>query len=437
MESEAEVTAENGCSTIETIDSKPVDEAPNPVVPCESQDSNLAEKNAVGANGKTAISSSRLKKAGFSKSSSFPPKGITKRKNGELKTAAEVGKSAGANGPTSSASSGSLISTSRSKHRTSQPSALGNHRRSLSGGQPSDKRSGGHSASVDAKTSLSSALSVGRSQSGKPVATAMPGASSSKVLKAQDQNQKQPKQSLPSKEEDAHSTTSGSNSRRNSGTGFASRCNERAEKRKEFFSKLEEKIHAKEMEKTNLQAKSKESQEAEIKQLRKSLMFKATPMPSFYQEPGPPKVDLKKIPTTRPISPKLGRHKSPAAVDPAAGNGHAAKNIDSNPEESKVSGNKSSSSKDSLASKKMVRRSSTKLPSKKQDVNSDQKSSALSAAPEPELQRQAEEDDEPKIVLSADTMKLDQLGLETMNNSEYSLIQKMPDSEIHAIEASA
>ncbi|KAI3984987.1 hypothetical protein MKX01_004755 [Papaver californicum] len=233
-------------------------------------------------------------------------------------------------------------------------SAGSSHRRRVS--------TGGSSTDGNPKSRLSMSR---KPSSSEEVANALP----SEANELSDQISKpMARLSLIRDDEDALSTSSITprGSRRSSCPEFTFRVVERAEKRKEFCLKLEEKSHAQELERKNLQAKSKESQDAEIKQLRKSMTFVASPMPSFYREPPPPKVELKKLPTTRAVSPKLGRHiKIAVSASDSCSNSEVVESQRSRPHLDRNSSSKTNFNRDSAASKGPIQKSLTKLPSKK------------------------------------------------------------------------
>ncbi|XVE97423.1 hypothetical protein REPUB_Repub03eG0018100 [Reevesia pubescens] len=228
-------------------------------------------------------------------------------------------------------------------------------------------------------------------------------------------------------EEDTESSPTAADAKtRKAGTlpnyGFSFKCDERAEKRKEFYTKLEEKIQAREEEKSNLQAKSKETQEAEIKMFRKSLNFKATPMPSFYQEPPPPKVELKKIPTTRAKSPKLGRRKSstPSDTDGNSNSDHQSAGLSL---DEKASQSISGKVLSPVHAKKPPRKSLPKLPSQKTSLSKATNEEKISKASNQEKVNASKATTEGKIASSKATNEENTTSSDVINE-ELSPIQQ-------------
>lgn len=331
-----------------------------------SSKGNKVIKDQPNSKGPTPFSRNRKS---LSQSLSFPARGVHAdgmKKSTDTYPVKSDAKNSRANGSQVPFSNGSVTSATRLNNPNRRAStALYSKEANANGNGVSSRR-----ATVASGPRIQQAVS-GKSGSVNAIGDFPP----SEVSLSVDQDSELPKSILSIKEDDdTHSTSSSTPSgvRRSSGSGFAFRLDERAEKRKEFYTKLEEKTHAKEMEKTNMHEKSKETQEAEIKQLRKSLTFKATPMPNFYKEP-PTKIELKKIPATRAKSPKLGRNKSIVALTKnSSENGGSSLSPRLNRDHNNK-GTQANFDKDMGGLKKSIRKSQPKVQNQTATINTEQK----------------------------------------------------------------
>ncbi|KAJ6431724.1 hypothetical protein OIU84_019078 [Salix udensis] len=121
---------------------------------------------------------------------------------------------------------------------------------------------------------------------------------------------------------------------------FSFKSDERAERRKEFYMKLEEKLHEKEAEMNQIQAKTQEQKEAEIKKLRQRLNFKATPMPSFYRVAAPPGSTGNKASSSKTKPAKVRHRSTSPGSGAAARTDHRATNVREAHETSPTNNNK-------------------------------------------------------------------------------------------------